>query len=50
MGKEEPRTADAIAMPIVIAAAVVMFEEENKRREGELLTTYGSIATKTTRM
>jgi hypothetical protein len=27
MGKEEPRTADAIAMPTVVTTAVVMLEE-----------------------
>jgi hypothetical protein len=49
MGKEEPRTADAIEMPaIVAAAAVVALDKENKWRVGELLTAYGSIATKTT--
>jgi hypothetical protein len=49
-GKEEPRTVDAIAMPTIIAAAVVALEEENKWRAGELLTTYGSIANKTKKM
>ncbi len=47
-GKEEPRTADAIATPAVVAAPVIALEEENKWRAGELLTAYGSIATKTT--
>jgi hypothetical protein len=48
MEKEEPRTADSVAMPAVVAAAVVALEEENERRVGELLTAYGSIATKMT--
>jgi hypothetical protein len=50
MGKDEPRTVDAVAMPTIVAAAVVALEEENKRRAGELLTAYGSIATKTMTM
>jgi hypothetical protein len=47
-GKEEPRAADAVATPTILATAVVPLEEENERRAGELLTAYGSIATKTT--
>ncbi len=47
-GKEEPRTADAIATPAIIAAVVVTLEEENKWRSGKLLTTYGFIGTKRT--
>jgi hypothetical protein len=46
-GKEKPRTADAAAIPAIFAPAVVMLEEENKWRVGELLTAYGVIATKT---
>ncbi len=49
MGKEEPRTVDAIATPANVAtAADVALDKENKWRVGELLTAYGSIATKTT--
>jgi hypothetical protein len=48
MGKEEPRTSDTNATPVMVATAIVMLEEDNKWRAGELLTAYGSIATKTT--
>ena len=49
-GKEEPRTADTIAMPAIIAAAVVALEEENNWWAGELLTAHGSIVNKTKTM
>jgi hypothetical protein len=46
-GKEEPRTAGALATPAIVAVKVVALEEENKQRAGELLTAYGSIVTET---
>ncbi len=49
-GKEELRTADSGTMPAFIAVVVVVLEEENEWRVGELLTAYGSIATKTMTM
>jgi hypothetical protein len=47
MGKEEPRTVGAFVLPAAVAVTFVALEEENKQRVGELLTAYGSIATKT---
>jgi hypothetical protein len=34
MAKKQLRTADAVAMPAVIVAAVVALEEENLKRVG----------------
>jgi hypothetical protein len=45
--KEESRTANAIAMPPVVATMVVALDEEDKPRVGELLTACGSIETVT---
>jgi hypothetical protein len=48
MRKEEPRTADAVAMPAAIAEMLLLRLRKKTNGVGELLTTYGSIVTKTT--